>query len=269
MDSPNTDGGAILYNRAVKAKLWLPTFLCKSLIIPLAIATVAAVWMSVYLCEPWAGLLINLAAGFVGTMMTVLYVDVILKRHEAAQWSSVEQRVNMRVEGLANVCISSVRSSLGVGAEILDDVIGFAADTKRRRATMTRIAEGLLTENVGNIRNLNKQGWALLSTHLQGAVSLADRLLSTFGPRLDPALTDGILNLQEVAGKMTSAFSIFPDIYGAPVESLPTKRDGSSSIPMQTALYANAEADLKLLLVAAARLLRVIESNADSPPSRK
>ncbi len=242
----------------------IPHFLVKALVIPLAVATGLALWTSVYVSEPWAGLLVNLAAGFVGTVMTVLYVDVVLQRHNATQWQAVGQRVNMRVEGLANVSISTVRSALRIGTEVLDRGGDVANDAAKRRKMMTGVAEGVLTQEVSRIRDLDVKGWEVLSRNLQGASGLADRLLATFGPRLAPEITDGILNLQDIIGKVLSAYSIFPDIFGVPADRLPTKRDGSSTVPTQQALYANAETDLEQVLAVAAGLLRALQDGSDA-----
>jgi hypothetical protein len=234
-------------------------FLLKALILPLSAGAIISLWISAYAYEPWSGLLVNLAAGFVVTVMTVLYVDVVLHRHHVAQWKSVKERVCLRVERLANVSITSVRISLRVGTEVLDRDYSVANNTSTRRALMTEVAEDVLTNEMRNIRNLDAKGWSLLANNLQGASENADRILATFGPHLERELTEGILALQDAIGAALASYSTFPDIFGVAPDKLPKRMDGSSSIPTQNTLYAGMEVDLKQLLAVAAGLLRTLE----------
>ncbi len=239
-------------------------FLLKALVIPLFVATTVALWLSTLVSEPWAGLLVNLAAGFVGTVLTVLYVDVVLERHSAHRWKSVRERVNTRVERLANTSISSVRVALRFGPDVLDTAGNFANDTGSRRKAMIGIAEGVLSHNVGRIRDLDGNGWKLLARDLRGASELADQLFATFGTRIDAEPNEKMFNLQDIIGTVLGFYTIFPDLLGVPADKLPTKRDGSSSIAMQQTLYANSEAALMQLLAGAADLLRSLDDQSSN-----
>jgi len=196
--------------------------------------------------------------------MTVGYVDVVLHRNDAAQWKAVGERVNMRVEGLANVSISSVRKALLIGTEVFDRGGNVAIDTAKRRRMMTGVAEGVLTQEIGKIHDLDVKGWELLERTLQGTSTSAVRILATFDTRHEPDLTYGIITLQDVIVKVLSSSPIFPDIFGVTSNDLPTRHGGSSSIPIQQKLYANAEIDLRQLLSITAGLLRTLEGNTAS-----
>lgn len=60
-------------------------YLLKALALPLLVLTAAAIGASVLVHEPWSGLLVNLAASFVGSIITVFYIDVVMRRHERVQ----------------------------------------------------------------------------------------------------------------------------------------------------------------------------------------
>ena len=89
-------------------------YLIKALVLPLLALTIAAMLASVYVREPWSGLLVNLAASFVGAIITVGYIDVVVRRHERKQWVAVKARVEKHVERIANVCVHSIRGALGL-----------------------------------------------------------------------------------------------------------------------------------------------------------
>ncbi len=237
-----------------------PFFLVNALVIPLLALTACTLWASGHVREPWTGLLVNLAAGFVGTVMTVVYIDVVLRRHESAQWQDVGKRVAVRVERLANVIISSIRTGLELGTDMLDLSTGVGSDTTKRRQMMIAAVESAIIPEVHRIEELDVKRWRLLITNLQEASLYADQLLGHFSLRLDAAMTGGVLNLQDLVGDILASYSTFPDIFGVPIESLPRKKDGSSSTPLQLGLYANAENTMIQLLSVSAGLLRKLEA---------
>ena len=132
---------------------------------------------------------------------------------------------------------------------------------------MTGVAEGVLTQEIGKIHDLDVKGWELLERTLQGTSTSAVRILATFDTRHEPDLTYGIITLQDVIVKVLSSSPIFPDIFGVTSNELPTRHDGSSSIPIQHKLYANAKINLRQLLSIAAGLLRTLEGNTASRQS--
>ena len=98
---------------------------------------------------------------------------------------------------------------------------------------MTGVAEGVLTQEIGKIHDLDVKGWELLERTLQGTSTSAVRILATFDTRHEPDLTYGIITLQDVIVKVLSSSPIFPDIFGVTSNELPTRHGGSSSIPIQ------------------------------------
>lgn len=238
-------------------------FLAKALVIPLAVATGLVLWLSCCVREPWSGFLVNMAAGFVATIMTVFYVDVVLRRHESAQWSAVRARVDSRFEFVANACITSVRTALGVGIESLDRRRASSGSPAERRQVISEFAEKVLPKQLGGVRRVDAEGWRILVRSLQGVSAHSDRLLGQFGPRLEPALMARLLSVQDSIAKVCNPYDIFADFFGVAVDKLPSKLDGSSSIPLQDALYEEAERDLRQLLVECAGFLRALGSTAD------
>src|SRR5882762_3485116 len=89
-------------------------YLLKVLAAPLSIGSLLLVGISFCVKEPWRGLSINLAAGLLGSMITVFYVEIVIKRNERIKWTKVRKHVGRQVNFLANATTSSVRQAFGL-----------------------------------------------------------------------------------------------------------------------------------------------------------
>ena len=88
------------------------------LVIPLI--AVAALSALVHLIWPADGFFLNLAAGFIVSLVTVLYVNWILRRHETERWKGADSRIQARLNKLASTTITGIRTSFGYGTEVFD-----------------------------------------------------------------------------------------------------------------------------------------------------
>lgn len=243
-------------------------YLTKRLILPLLGAAALSLWLSGRAQEPWKSLLLSFAAAFVGSIVTVFYIDVILRRHERAQWTSVRVRTTQRLMRLANICITSVRRALGFGVEILNRDVFDSGDMARVPTEMIRIAEHVLPPTTSKVEAMDQWAWQTFITNMQEASQLADRLLSMFGHSLDPAATQAVLDLQNAADRIISQHSIYPDVYGVPIDQLPTKADGSSLVPTQRVLNQIMAQYFVSLLRLCANLLRQLDPQSQSDQGR-
>jgi hypothetical protein len=94
-----------------------------TLVLPLVGLFGIALLLNRYLDGNSNGFFINLATEVVGIGITVFYVDRILKRHEQAQWKGADARVGARLQILLNSIVSSIRSGLRYGADIIDELL--------------------------------------------------------------------------------------------------------------------------------------------------
>src|SRR5690349_18430866 len=81
---------------------------------PLSIGSLFLVGISFSVKEPLRSLFINLAAGLLGSMVTVFYVETVIRRNEKNKWAKVYKHVGRQVNFLANATTSSVRGALGL-----------------------------------------------------------------------------------------------------------------------------------------------------------
>jgi len=211
--------------------------------------------------EPWSGLLVNLSASFVGSIITVFYIDAVMKRHERVQWTAVKAKVEKFVERVANVSVMGCRIALGVGSEAVDFGPNVAFHSREFRRRMAEFAENMLTPMLPAVRDLDEKTWKTLADNLQAASACADRVVGLFGSRIGAPVMDAMLELQETAEGIVIQYSTFPDVYGVPPDHLQPKRDGSSSVPSQNGLYDHTTGQLRKLLSQCASLLRSLDSD--------
>jgi hypothetical protein len=236
-------------------------YLLKALVLPLLALTIAAMLASVYVREPWSGLFVNLAASFVGAIITVCYIDVVVRRHERKQWVAVKARAEKHVERIANICIHSIRDALGVGPEVIGWHPGIAFHSVQWRQQSAVLAESVLLPMLPTVRNLDEQNWNTLARNLQQASIGVDHTLGLFGAHIDAPMACAILELQETADGILLMYSTFQGMYGVSIERLRPKKDGTSSVPLQQELYVYAATQLEKVLLESAHLLRCLDSN--------
>jgi peptidoglycan/LPS O-acetylase OafA/YrhL len=92
----------------------LKSFLFKWLVFPLMAAAIVSMLVSLCVPDPWRSLLVNLAATFLGSIVTVFFVETILRRGEEQRWKKFQGHVGKQVSTLANGTASSVRNALAI-----------------------------------------------------------------------------------------------------------------------------------------------------------
>jgi hypothetical protein len=194
-----------------------------------------------------------MAAAFLGSIATVFYVDVVLRRHQEAQWASVRSKVFMRLERVSTATISAVRTVFGLPPPAVDPM-----NLALVRREILQLAEQELLPALSGIEKMDQHDWKILVSNLQGSVQEIDRLLTLFWRSLDADYTLLLLQIQEDALKILSSYSMVPEIFGVPKESLPRRLDGSSSVPIQFAQYQVISNDIEKLLSTCSKLLRAL-----------
>ena len=224
-------------------------YLSTRLVLPLLTAVAVCMLVSKHVPDPWEGLTVNLAAAFLGSIVTILYVDVVLRHHEEAMWKRVRSKVFMRLERVANGFISSVR--LGFGLKPPDSSI----DLSRIRRELLRLAEDVLVPARPGVERMDQEQWQIFARNLQGLSQEVDRILTLFSRNLNPDYTSSLLEIQEAALGILGQYTTWPDLLGVPEQSLPLRKDGSSRVPYVRALKTLIASDVEQLLAKCAQVL--------------
>lgn len=195
-------------------RLWL------RLVLPLMI--LSAISVAVHVCLEAGGFFINLSTELLGIVVTVAYVDWVLKAHESAQWAGAGSRIKSRLEVLVNALISGIRSSFGIGPAALEQLIPFTNDPRTVHEALVRFGKEVLVPVAReHLDSLDKAGWRKLATHLQLVWSEAERVINLFGNRLQPRQLELLLDIQQTAQEALTFWHVFPDLAGVPDDQLP------------------------------------------------
>jgi len=164
--------------------------------------SVSLMLVSLWVVEPWRSLLINLSAGFIGSMITVFYVEKIIRRNEEHEWRKVMVHVGRQVNILANGTTSTVRLALGLDLEMpssLDEQVAVSSDPRRMRQVMLALIENGLLPNLSGLTEMDQNAWKTFANNMLGSIRDAERILSLFSKNLDPTIMGLILDNHERA----------------------------------------------------------------------
>jgi hypothetical protein len=191
--------------------------LFRKLVLPLVL--LALVSLGAHFLWDVDGLLVNIATEVLGIVITVAYVDWIVRRHDTDTWRGTDSRVRDRIEIFINGALSGVRSALGFGSDMLVDVTLQAGDVGAAHREVLRISEHVVEpQALTRIAGMDAKGWKRLVRHLQNTAAAADSLLDRFDSRLRPKQIELLLDIQQQANSALTYYSIVPEYAGIPAD---------------------------------------------------
>jgi hypothetical protein len=168
------------------------------------------------------GFFINLSTTFVGILLTVWYVDWVLRQQEKQRWHQVDERVADRVRVMINATVAGVRRALGFGLQDAYLHGCSSEDPRSLHEAIVKYAETVIApELLDRLRSLDSKGWRDLHTHVTEAHRVALMLLQVFQSRLAPIQLSLMLDLQDGLRSSTLMYTTFPDLIGVPKERWP------------------------------------------------
>jgi hypothetical protein len=168
------------------------------------------------------GFFLNLTTELIGILITVFYVEWIIRRHENQRWLSTDERVIKRMRILLNSTITGLRSGLNFGVDVLDEQVGYSLDEYAMHKDIMRVGEHIIKPAVlSRVRALDQAGWAKLAQQIQNSHNSVISFLNLFQNRLRPDQISDLLDLQEFLNNSLTCYSVFPDILGVPEDKLP------------------------------------------------
>jgi hypothetical protein len=240
------------------------SYLLKTLILPLSVLTV----LSLVLAYIWPveGLFINLAATFLGTLLTVFYVDRVLRAHERQVWAGVDRLIRLRIERFANLSIHGFRTAFGFGADIMTDPRNISDPDNVHLALLDesiRIAENLLMPAAATrVPKIDRKAWLWLVQHLQGVSNFGEQIIQAFGHRLDAETLHLILQIEEAISSIQTDYQIFPDVLGVPDAELRPSLQGSvqDTVKLKHRYNVRVSENAVLVMRLASQLLRSLST---------
>ncbi len=223
----------------MQKQLWL------RLVLPLAGLAFASLLLHTQV--PADGLFINVATELLGIVVTVAYVDWVLKTHERNRWLGTSSRVASRMRTFATAAVSGLRATLGFGVGILDESILRKNDAGLASAEVMRVGVKLLAPALrSRLGTLDTNGWKALAEHVQSVWREAERLQDQFGRYLEPAEQEMLLDIQQALDSSLLLWRTFPDVIGVADDDLP--RASLDPVGLREAAYDLAAKELREVL---------------------
>jgi len=230
--------------------------LIKTLIIPLIIASAISIIIAFII--PWQGLFVGLATTFIGILITIIYVDWILRVNEKKKWENVHFRLDMELTRFGIIAINEFRTAFNIGSEIVMS-IDFSNPIIMRKE-MAQMAKIILVPNAGKkVLEMNQSDWNNLSNNLITVINEADRLINLFGNRMDPEIFSLVLEIREKALRIQSMYSLVPNLLGVSDKDLPiSQKTHKPMIPEKGFIINSLADDIGELLLFGCSLLEIL-----------
>lgn len=232
--------------------------LVRRLVVPLACVALLSGGLHMY--RPADGFFLNLATEVVGILITVAYVDWILRHHEEERWSGTEARIATRLQQFASSTVTGIRVAFGFKTDVFDHSVLEAGNPREMTREVMRVAEHVLMPAAGvRVVALDPAGWKNLCLHLQTMSLEAGKLLDRFGGRLKPGAVETLLDIQQALDSAQTFWRVFPDVAGVPPEQLPKTKTPAEDLQ---ASWNNLTArELRKILLGAKMLSEVVRSD--------
>lgn len=235
----------------------------RHLIIPLA--TASLLMFVLHWTLAWDGAFLSLGSNLITILISILYVDAVLRRANAAKQAPADHRIRRRLQVLVNAGISSCRGAFGYGPDVLSFDPSKIMDPDDVHKDLIRVAEHVIEPSASSrIRDMDRKSWRILSQNVSALSTQIDTTLAAYGARLEPNVIAALLDVQDRLHAILALYSTWPDVLGVPDKELPPKRDGTSSIPHKQALTELASNDIQKL----SQALRELSVTAISPAVR-
>lgn len=188
------------------------------LFIPLVFLVGVCIFLHIFI--NWDGFFLNLTTEIIGIIITVLYVDYILKRQKAILQAPVDENINIKISLFFNSCFTAIRTSLGFDDDAINnELILSASDQNRYRMFINKIIRETIEPNLlKNISALDQNGWSILDSNMKIIFKEANDILKIFGQRLEPNIYAKIMEIQECARVITLIYHSLNDVSGVTTE---------------------------------------------------
>jgi hypothetical protein len=168
------------------------------LVLPLGILSISTLFLSLYVEKPFdlPSLLINLSTDFFMIIVTVLYVDWIIKSNEQIQWRHVDDQITRRLRSIVFDYIVYLFKPVGL-FEVMNSVkpnATFQMDIKACIEAANKITKN---ENFqSRVRHIDDEDWLYIISELNHAIDDSSKLMDMFSSRIQPEQVSLILALE-------------------------------------------------------------------------
>ena len=194
----------------------IPSYLCGPLIIPFYFLAIVCLVLARAI-QSWSGILTNLAATFIGILITVLYVEYILRKHEEQRWAPAKALISKNVSNFAIVSSAMFRVVFGMGSDIFNSAVIDVNDPQSLRLEMIRaLQENVLPSVDEGVHKMSNAKWKTLAIHFELVQERGDRLLQQYSARMSPEMLGHVMSLQDEIATLVGINGWLSDVIGSP-----------------------------------------------------
>jgi hypothetical protein len=226
--------------------------------LPLLVAAIIALVVGYFVS--WQGLFINLFTTFIGILLTVFYVDIILREHDQHRWSTVTTKVNQRIVPFANRIISEFGSMfVSAKAPMYQTSEVLSGDEVRTEREVIRAAKFLLIPALpAAIEKMDQSNWKALMNTLSTIYREADELIDRFQSKMTPELLSAVLEIQDQIDNVSARYSLVPDILGVSDQELRMRNKAANQIGLKHFFNKETSGNMITIINSAATLLEIL-----------
>ena len=204
------------------------------------------------------GFFLNLATELIGIIITVAYVEWIIRKHEQTKWGATKQKIKERFIVFLNGLISGIRSNLGYQSDIYDERILDKGDPSLIHDELIRVAQQVLEPTVlHKLETLGPEEWKSMYRHMNLMHQVAKDLLVLFGSKLGPSLYEELLDLEEAIRNSMTMYVTFPEFAGVSDDELPETRTPPQEL--KRSIYKLTAEGIRTVLKQACRVDEALE----------
>ncbi len=131
-----------------------------------------------------SGVFANLATELLGIVITVFYVDWVIRNHEREKWQRVDERIAERLRILLNCTVSCMRGGLAIDFRALKTNIN---DPYLMHLDVMRVGTEVIGPRAESIvGSLDSAGWKRLADRFFEARSAVSEFVQFFQSRVSP-----------------------------------------------------------------------------------
>ena len=108
-------------------------------ILPLSILSLLTIGAQAFFLQA-DGFFINLSTEVIGILITVCYVDWILRRNQDRQWSATDELIEKRLMIMLNNTVSHIRFCMGFDVDVMDRTVTQSDDLRAAHGEVMRVA---------------------------------------------------------------------------------------------------------------------------------
>lgn len=223
--------------------------------VALPLSALAIVSIVLHIILGWDGFFLNLSTELIGIIVTVGFVDYVIKKRETEMRVPADQRVKQRILELSNAWITIIRTALGINAHVFDFSCFDPNDIESFEREMIRVSIEFVEPAIEGAKDFNAAQWSALVSSMRLMHDKTEQALQLLGDRTRHELFANAIDLQTAAETVISLYQTFPDLLGVPDNQLAPLRTGESAVPLKRRMTKQAVEHLRTLSTEARKLI--------------